>query len=339
MTIDYIMFITFLLIFNIFVIFNFKRISKTINLYDIPDTVRKIHDNPVPLIGGFIIFINTLFFITFFFIYESNFLLKYFYFTELKPFIYFLLFLVLIFLIGLYDDKYNLGALSRLVMISFLIYFYLKVDNTSIIHQLNFSFTGHQINFEIGSIIFTSICLIILLISCNMFDGINLQSFLFYIINFSFLYYMHSNFYLLVLIFSIFIFGILNFNGKIFLGDSGVYILSLILGIFYIKYYNFMPGRIEADIIFSILLLPVLDAGRCIVHRIINGKNPFAGDRNHFHYLLLKKYSYTKTILLISALILVPIINYFLNVNTFYGISLVLFIYFYLYFFKLSKFL
>ncbi len=337
MTIDYIILIGFFLVFNIFVLFNFKRISKAINLYDIPDAVRKIHDNPVPLIGGFIIFANTVFFITFFFIYESNILLQYFYFTELKPFIYFLLLLVLIFFIGLYDDKYNLGALSRLVMISFLIYFYLKVDNTSIIHQLNFSFTGFQIDFDIGSLIFSSICLIILLISCNMFDGINLQSFLFYIINFTFLYYLQPNLYLLVLIFSIFIFGVLNFNGKIFLGDSGVYISSLILGIFYIKYYNFMPKRIEADIIFSMLLLPVLDAGRCIVHRIINGKNPFAGDRIHFHYLLLKKYSFTKTILLISALILIPFVNYFLNVNTFYGISLVLIIYFYLYFFKLNK--
>lgn len=337
MTINSLIFIGFFLLFNIWVLYNFKKISKVINLYDIPDKVRKIHDKPVPLIGGFIIFVNTFFFITFFFIYESNILLKYFYFTELKPFIYFLLFLVFIFLIGLYDDKYNLAALTRLVIISFFIYFYLKVDNTSIIQQLNFSFTSYQIDFNIGAIIFSSICLIILLISCNMFDGLNFQSFLFYISNFSFLYYVQPNFYLLVLIFSIFIFGILNFDGKIFLGDSGVYILSLILGIFYIKYYNSMPIRFEADIIFSMLLLPVLDAGRCIVQRIISGKSPFVGDRNHFHYLLLKKYSYIKTILLIFVLILTPFVNYFLNINTFYGISFILLIYFYFYFFKLSE--
>ena len=65
-----------------------------------------------------------------------------------------------------------------------------------------------------------------------MFDGINLQSFFFYFILFSFLikkyFYFNNNPF-------IDIFGLANYNGKVFIGDSGVYLISF-TGTLYIKY-------------------------------------------------------------------------------------------------------
>ena len=37
------------------------------------------------------------------------------------------------------------------------------------------------------------------------------------------------------------------------------------------------------------LFFPILDATKCISIRLINGKNPFMGDKSHFHHKMMKK--------------------------------------------------
>ena len=328
-----IIFIFLTLVLNIIFLINLNKISKIINIFDFPNLTRKIHKKPTPLLGGLLIFFNIIFFFIFFFIFDKNILFNVFIITELKPLIYFLFLLILIFFIGLYDDKYNLSAFARVLMIYLLVYFFLKIDNTSIISNLSFSFTDHEIKFGIGSVMFTSICLIVLIIACNMFDGINFQSFLFFFTNFLFLFLIHPNIFLIILVISILVFGYLNFSGKIFLGDSGVYLLSVILGIFYLKFYNFSYGNMSSDVIFSMLLLPVLDSIRCIVIRTINGKNPLFGDKTHLHHILIKKFSYQKTILIISSLILIPFIFYMLDVSVIFTIGTIFLVYFYFLYF------
>lgn len=333
---DYKLFYLIILIINILLVFNLKKISKKVVILDIPNNPRKIHKEPTPLFGGLLIYFNILIFLVYFFIFDKSVILNSFHFTETKPLIYFIITFSLIFLIGVYDDKYNISATLRLVLISLLIICYLISDNTAQIKNLNFSFTDLEITFGIGSVLFSYICLIILLISCNMFDGINLQSFLFYIFNFSFLFLIQENTFILLIIFSLIIFGFLNYKGRLFLGDSGVYLISIILGVLYIKYYNLNIGSLRADNIFSILLFPVLDASRCIILRIIKGKNPLEGDMKHFHHLLLKKYSIIKSLFILMGIISIPFLIYFSNFNTFYSIVITTFFYS-LFIFKLKS--
>lgn len=49
-----------LLIFtlNFFIIFNYEKFMKFINIYDLPNTKIKIHKKKVPITGGIIFFIN-----------------------------------------------------------------------------------------------------------------------------------------------------------------------------------------------------------------------------------------------------------------------------------------
>jgi len=47
---------------------------------------------------------------------------------------------------------------------------------------------------------------------------------------------------------------------------------------------------------------------RLFIIRIANNKNPFIGDRNHFHHYLIKNVDLGKTILLYIILILWPFI-------------------------------
>ena len=49
------------LTFNSIIIIFFQNIKKKINLYDIPDSKRKLHKRKVPLFGGLFVFINLVF--------------------------------------------------------------------------------------------------------------------------------------------------------------------------------------------------------------------------------------------------------------------------------------
>lgn len=327
-------FIIFLILVNLIFLISSKFIGKLINIYDLPTEERKIHKTPVPILGGLIIFLNILFFIIFCFINHLDYLFKVFITTELKGSIYFLIGISAIFFIGLYDDKYNIRPFVRLVLLSILIYFLIKIDNNLLIRSLEFSFIDLTIDFNYGKVFLPYICIITLLISCNMSDGINLQSSIFYFLNFFILYFSSPNDFILLILFSILIFSVLNFNGRIFLGDSGSYLLSILLSFYFIKYYNFNLIS-KADHIFLFLFFPVLDASRCFYSRLIKGSSIFLPDKNHFHHILLNKIGYKKTIVTLACFYLAPFIGYLLNFSSIYIFILIIIIYFFfLYKFK-----
>ena len=170
-----------------------------------------------------------------------------------------------------------------------------------------------------------------------MYDGVNFQSFLFYITNFLFLYFAEQNYFILLIVISLIFFGFLNFNGKIFLGDSGVYLLSIILGVFYIKYFNKNVLNFDTDLVVAMLFFPVLDATRCIFKRLVTGKNPFLGDKTHFHHLLISHFSKRHYLLILFIINIIPVIVFILGLNMLISIITVLLIYIYLLNFKLWK--
>ena len=103
----------FLLIINLIIFLKFRPISNYLNIFDLPDGKRKIHKKAVALLGGPILIIN---FLIIYFL--SNFYqdIK---FTESK--IIFFIFLVaslLVFLLGLLDDKLKLHANLKLFMLA-----------------------------------------------------------------------------------------------------------------------------------------------------------------------------------------------------------------------------
>ena len=115
--------IIFLVLLNIIFILNYKYLAQIINIYDNPSEERKIHKTPVPILGGLFLFLNFIFFVIYGFFFDVNLLFDTFIHSEIKGLIYFLIILSLIFLIGLYDDKYKIRPLVRLISLSILIYF------------------------------------------------------------------------------------------------------------------------------------------------------------------------------------------------------------------------
>ena len=275
-----------LIALNLVFLLNYNKIFKKLNFFDYPDNIRKIHNTPVSLAGGLLIYVNFLFILSSVFILGDQ-TLNDFYIFSLKNFFIFLFSVSLIFFVGLYDDKFTLSPFTRLLVITFSIYLILKTDDTLLLKELLFSFSNLSLQINSLAFPFTLLCFISLILALNMFDGINLQSGIFYFLFFSFVVVITKNISILLLLISIIIFLYLNFKNKVFLGDSGSYFLSVIVAFFSIKLYKY-HSAIFSDHVLIFLFLPILDIIRVTILRLLNGKKIFNPDKTHFHHLLLK---------------------------------------------------
>ena len=93
-----------------------------------------------------------------------------------------------------------------------------------------------------------------------MFDGINLQTGSFILLNLIYLFIFANLFenIIIILIISIIGFLILNYNSKLFLGNSGAYFFGFFLGASFVLSYN-IEKSFYVDEIVLIMLIPGLD--------------------------------------------------------------------------------
>ena len=286
----------FILFINILIFFNLEFLSKKINILDYPDKKRKLHKYPVPLIGGVILSINFLV-LAFLFKNISNDILSIFYFS------------LIFFLVGLLDDKFHISPNKKFLLNTIILLTFFWLNQNFLIKQFNFFNTTFEFNFLI-SFMFSVICVLIFINAMNLFDGINLQSLIYTINIFIFLSIKnYQNAYLLIIILILCSLIYFNYKNKLFLGDSGIYLLSSFISLNIIYIHN-IEQKIVADEIFLLMMVPGIDMLRLFIYRLLNKKNPFYGDRMHIHHLLLDKYGYKAAITIIFFMISIPI---FLN--------------------------
>jgi UDP-GlcNAc:undecaprenyl-phosphate GlcNAc-1-phosphate transferase len=315
-----------IIFFNLFAIFNFTKIAKIYNIYDYPN-IRKLQNSPISLAGGLLIFLN-LIIITFF--EKFNFINSKVFFDNSI-----ILSASIFFIIGFFDDKYDLNPLFKILFSFFILVIFLEFNSNYLIDTIRLSFMDqiYKIDNKIYSLLFTSLCFLLYQNALNMYDGINLQSGLYFFSSIAILSFISHNFYILIFCIPIFFFLYLNFKNYCYIGSSGIFFISFLIGCLFIDQYNSNLNKIYADYIFIFMLLPGIDMFRLFILRIKKGKNPFNADKQHIHHILLKKTSYYKTIALVFFTYLLPIIFLFLTSNSI--ISVILFFTFY--FFLLRK--
>ncbi len=278
-----------LVTFFIFYTFS-KSIAKKLNLYD---------DKNIPVIGGVYLIIGYL--LNYFFN-ENN----------LEGNLFFIepLFLIPIFFVALLDDKFDLNPYFRLIIIVIISSIFIDFENFYI-QSLNFKYLGF---FNIPNNTFINLllpifCIVVFINAFNFTDGINglatllgLSWLLYLGIKFNFL----IDIYFILFLFLIF-FLILNFSNKLYLGDSGNYIISLIIGYLLIVLNKKFVFSLYVEEILLMLLIPGLDLVRLFFIRIRNKKNPLKGDKNHLHHYLLRKMSLIKSLAVYLLLVNLPI--------------------------------
>ena len=67
--------------------------------------------------------------------------------------------------------------------------------------------------------------------------------------------------------------------------------------------------------LYIFMLIPGIDLIRLFLIRILNKRNPLSPDRLHLHHLLLSKFSYKETLIIIIILILLPVILKLLKIK------------------------
>jgi UDP-GlcNAc:undecaprenyl-phosphate GlcNAc-1-phosphate transferase len=298
-------FFIFSIIFNIFLIFFFRKISNLIGLFDKPDSVRKFHTGKVSAIGGFLIFVNLFFLILFLLVFNENFHINLM-FNSLKNFFVFIIFASLFFLLGFLDDKYVISSNYKIIIFSLLIFFLVFLDKDLLIKNINFSFYPKIIDISSISIFFTILCFLLFINAFNMFDGVNLQS-AFYSLFIFFIFFVNGIFFYIsiTIIISLIFFSYLNYKNKCFMGDNGSLLISFIISYIFISTAN-SQNFFFADEIFLIMLIPGLDLFRLCIFRVTQNKHPFLADRDHIHHRLLDKFGFNNTLLILFILI-VPI--------------------------------
>ena len=319
---------------NLFILINFEKFSKLINIFDKPDKHLKKHKSNVPLLGGAIIIINLVIFLILSIFFESPF--EEFTFSK-KEYTSIFLLTVGFFLLGIYDDKYKLNPDKKFIISIIFSILALALNKNLIIENFNLSFYNKTIILNDFSFFFTLFCIIILINALNFYDGINGQSLIFFILVFSYLALQSplQMFYIILIFVCTFIL-FLNLQNKTFLGDGGVYLLGSILTTLLIYEYNSFKTIEFADEIFLLLILPGLDLLRLTIMRIIDGKNAFYGDRNHIHHLLIRKFSLVSSNIILLILSILPIILFnIFNLNFFK--SLITFLIIYIFFIKSLK--
>lgn len=314
----------FITVFNLIVFFKFEIISQNLTFFDKPDGKLKKHLKPVSLIGGLIILIN-LYLIIFFlsllniknFAFENNFIFG------------FILLSTLFYLIGLVDDLKNLSPNIKLIFlfisIIIVIYYFPSIN----LEHIKISFFKNVIYFKYSEI-FLVIAFALLANAMNMFDGINLQLILFTL--FLFIIFILKGFlpifFTLLLICLIFL-AILNYKNKVFLGDGGAYLISVIVGCSFIYQYNNLSNFFYGDEVFVILIIPAIDMLRLFFMRVIKKKSPFKGDLNHLHHIVN---NFTKndnlTVLITISLCIFPTLLLIFNIETYIILLLTILIYF-----------
>lgn len=267
------------------IILNYKFISIKFGLFDIPNENRKIHKEPVSVIGGFLIYLVVLSNIHFYGIHHNL--------GNLFQIIT-LLVTSLFFFIGYLDDLNKIQLNIKICLILFFIFFLISLNQNLIISKIFIQYFDKQIFLFNFSLVFTLLCIFLLFNAINLMDGANgilLGYFLFfYVIFFSDtnLLFFSINTILIIILF------LYNIQTKFFSGNSGANSISIFFSIILITSYNynlelFFVKKISAETIFIILIIPGLDMLRVFAERIYKSINPFKADNSHLHHLLMKK--------------------------------------------------
>lgn len=323
-----------ILTINVFFLMNFNKFERLINIYDFPDSKLKLHKRKTPLLGGIIILINLSLLIFFQHSLTNDFLMIEGMFFSMREKLVLIFFLLTFFLIGLYDDKYKIYPSSRIILQIFICTIVMLIERDLVITKFSLSFYDNKIHLNEFSFFFTLFCIIIFTNALNFFDGINGQSCIFYLVIFFYLYFKGDhNYYYLFLIIILFFVLFLNFKQKLFLGDSGVYLISAVIIISLIFEHNVSRNIYYADEIFLLLILPGLDLVRLTLQRLIKNKNIFVGDREHLHHLLIKKTNLINANTILFILSVFPVSTLMLGLSFYKVFGLFLIIYFSLFFY------
>jgi len=260
--------------------------------------------NLPPLCGGIIILICSVLFFKDFFIVT----------------LFGLFFLV----IGIFSDSNKISSPLIRIFSQFIISFLFVILSSSNIFDLRVDILNYFLEIKIISILFTVFCILILINGSNFLDGLNTLVLGYYILTCIILIYVSNNFNLNInpnislLIVSLFVLYIFNFFGKVYLGDSGAYLIGFFISFFVID-FSLKNTLVSPYFICFLLWYPAFENLFSILRRMTSKSRIDSADKQHLHHLI---YGYFLQKNLIKSSYINSLVSHLIN---FYNMVIFLF--------------
>lgn len=269
------------------------KVSHKLGIVDQPN-FRKVHTKPISVLGGTVILLSFLVGIWLGHPIE----------TEVKPLV---IGSVLIYLVGLIDDIYDLKPIMKLlgqvIAALVVVYYGVTIDFISlpIVPTIHFGIFGIPI---------TVIWIVAITNAINLIDGLDgLASgvSMIALMTIGFIAILQANIFIImicsVLIGALLGFLFFNFHpAKIFLGDSGALLVGFIVG--FLSLLGF-KNITFVSLFFPIVILavPFIDTLFAMIRRVKKGQHIMQADKSHLHHKFLELgYSHRQTVLLIYSI-------------------------------------
>ena len=259
-----------------------QRFGEGAKLISRPDGDRRLHERDTPLVGGIAILLPVCIVSIFYLISQPH------NFVTLTAVVSSMLMLG----IGILDDRLGISPVWRLLALTFISFGIFSFQPIFVLHSLRLWFLhqNYTVQLDPFATVATAVMIIGFVNAANMADGINGQL-LGSVIIWSGFILLHSvgvsAMPYIALICSSCVGLYFNLRGKLFAGSAGSYAASFFVALGAIATYRQAVPPMYAQTPMFWFWLPVADCLRMIVTRVVQGKRPFAGDRNHFHHLLL----------------------------------------------------
>ena len=260
-----------------------KSLAFRVGAVDVPKDNRRMHDHPIPRMGGLAIFFG--------------FLLSVLIYVELTPELTgMLLGGVIIVVLGIFDDIYALGAKFKLmVQIAAALVAVLSGNVIEVLSNPNVF--SSDLWWELGWLAYpvTIIWIVAITNAVNLIDGLDglacgvstISSLTMLVIS---LAVADGPVAVIMAALAGGCIGFLPYNlnpAKIFMGDTGSTFLGFILAVMSIqglfKFYTIISFAVP----FLMLGLPIFDTCFAFIRRIAHGQSPMHPDRSHVHHRLI----------------------------------------------------
>ena len=227
----------------------------------------------VPLSGGVILILSSFYYLNSF-----NFIFVFFAFS--------------IFFIGFLSDINKINSPRLRLILQILIIFGIVYFSSIMVFSTKIFLLDFLLENNIFQIIFTIFCILIIINGCNFVDGMNTSLLGYCIIISLALCYLDLkdvqisqliNFYnLITVLLALFI---LNFFNKLYLGDSGSYLLGLLLSLSLIDTHQ-INNDMSPFFIICLLWYPAFENLFSILRKVQFSRSPVKPDTNHLHQLI-----------------------------------------------------
>jgi UDP-GlcNAc:undecaprenyl-phosphate GlcNAc-1-phosphate transferase len=276
-------FLTLIAVFaSISICVNAETIGRQIGVMDHPDSQRKTHAKPTPLVGGIGILVPLLVWLGG--ALASGALV-------LSPTVAVLMVCGAgVGLVGFADDQIPISPLSRILFLLVFLSAEFVIDPALIAPSLNWG------SFEPTALTAVAYCPLLALTTVGIVNAVNMADGQNGLVPGMFIIWslclalvgdslVSQVALILALVSSIVL--IFNLRGRLFLGDCGSYGVTFVVGL--LGMMTYAQGRITVETITVWFFIPVMDCLRLIATRRLQGRSPVAADTDHFHHRLQAK--------------------------------------------------